>query len=163
MGDSWSYIPNEHFKSANKLIHLLTDIVSAGGNLLLNIAPGPDGEWHDEAYERLKEVGSWMKINGEAIYGTTGDSIIGKQGSFVFTNKKGVVYAIYRAAANEKEMPASIDISRLKVSSKTTVSLLGTTQKLKTTITGNTLHITVPPAIAQHPPCKEAWVFKIAG
>ncbi len=162
MGDSWSYIPNEHFKSANKLIRLLTDIVSAGGNLLLNVAPGPDGEWHDEAYERLKEVGGWMKINGEAIYETTGDSTIGKQGQFVFTNKKGVVYAIYRASENEKTMPASIDISKLKLSSKTTVSLLGTAQKLKTAITGNTLHIFVSSSVTQHPPCKEAWVFKIS-
>ena len=49
-------------------IHLLTDIVSAGGNLLLNIAPAPDGEWHDEEYERPIDICSWMKINGEALY-----------------------------------------------------------------------------------------------
>ena len=163
MGDSWSYIPKENFKSTNKLLHLLTDIVSAGGNLLLNIAPGPDGEWHDEAYQRLKEIGSWMKVNGEAIYETTGDSSIGKQGQFVFTNKKGVVYAIYRATENEKEMPATVEISNLKLNKNTRITLLGSNQKLKWSIAENKLHINLPPTISQHPPCKEAWVFKIAG
>lgn len=163
MGNSWSYVPNENFKSTNKLIHMLTDIVSAGGNMLLNIAPGPDGEWHEEAYQRLQEIGSWMKVNSESIYETTGDSAIGKQGQCVFTNKKGVVYAIYRASENEKQIPATIDISKLTLSKNTKVSLLGATQKLKWTVSGNSLHITVPPALVKNPPCKEAWVFKIAG
>jgi alpha-L-fucosidase len=163
MGDSWSYIPHENFKSANKLIHLLTDIVSAGGNLLLNIAPGPDGEWHDEAYDRLKEVGNWMKVNGESIYGTTGDSSIGKQGQLVFTHKAGLVYAIYRTTEKEQTMPAFITIDKIKASPKTTVNLLGSKQKLTYTINGNVLKIKVPTSIAQHPPCKEAWVFRISG
>ncbi len=60
MGSSWSYVPKENFKSAHQLVHTLVDIVAKGGNLLLNIAPGPDGEWHSEAYERLREVGVWM-------------------------------------------------------------------------------------------------------
>src|SRR6476659_10599899 len=76
MGDSWSYIPKENFKSVNKLIHILTDVVSRNGNLLLHIAPGPDGDWHADAYDTLKAIGTWLKQNGEAIYDSKGDSAI---------------------------------------------------------------------------------------
>lgn len=68
MAGSWSYVPNDQYKSTETIIHNLVNIVCNGGNYLLNVAPGPDGEWHAEAYERMKEIGRWMKINGEGIY-----------------------------------------------------------------------------------------------
>lgn len=70
MGNSWSYVPNDVYKSAAAIIRNLVDIVSKGGNYLLNIGPGPLGDFDTIAYLRLKEIGDWMKINGEAIYGT---------------------------------------------------------------------------------------------
>ena len=70
MAGSWSYVPNDKYRPANELIEKLVDIVSKGGNYLLNIGPGPDGEFDPVAYERLKEISAWMKVNGEAIYGT---------------------------------------------------------------------------------------------
>ena len=57
---------NEKFQIIKKLV----DIVSKGGNYLLNIGPNPDGELDDTAYSRLKEIGEWIRVNGEAIYGT---------------------------------------------------------------------------------------------
>jgi len=54
MGNSWSYVPNDQYKPTNTIIHNLIDIVAKGGNYLLNIGPGPDGEWHDAAYVRLE-------------------------------------------------------------------------------------------------------------
>ena len=45
MGGSWSYVPGDKYKSAQQLIHLLVKIVSRGGNFLLNVGPGPDGDW----------------------------------------------------------------------------------------------------------------------
>ena len=50
---------------------MLLKIISRGGNFLLNIGPSPEGDWSDTAYARLKEIGAWMKVNGEAIHGTT--------------------------------------------------------------------------------------------
>ena len=70
MGNSWSYVPNDHYKSTNELVHLLLKIISRGGNLLLNIGPSPDGDWSDTAYSRLKEIGQWMRVHGEAVYNT---------------------------------------------------------------------------------------------
>ena len=125
MGNSWSYVPNDEYKSASKIIRLLTDIVSRGGNLLLNIGPGPDGDWDPNAYARLKEIGSWMKINGEAIYGTRGDSLYGKQDKFVFTHKEGSLYAIYQMDENESELPAEIILPKVALNKKSSIKMLG--------------------------------------
>lgn len=70
MGTSWSWVPNEQYKSTDEIIRTLVSVVSRGGSLLLNVAPGPDGQLDSTAYVRLKEVGEWMKVNGEAVYGT---------------------------------------------------------------------------------------------
>jgi alpha-L-fucosidase len=70
MANSWSYVPNDQYKSTAKILENLCLIVSRGGNYLLNIAPNAQGEWDPIAYQRLEEIGAWMNINGPAIYGT---------------------------------------------------------------------------------------------
>jgi 6-phosphogluconolactonase len=67
---AWCYISNPKYKSADDLIDILVDIVSKNGNLLLNIGPRADGTIPEEQKDRLLTVGEWLKINGEAIYGT---------------------------------------------------------------------------------------------
>lgn len=161
LGDSWSYVPRDHFKTANKIIHILTDVVSRNGNLLLNVAPGPAGDWDTSAYTRLQEIGRWLKVNGEAVYGTKGDSLIGQQGHFVFTLKPRTVYAIYRADEQERTIPAELSIDKLPAGNIKTVTMLGTTQKLSWKQEKQVLKITVPEKIATHLPCSEAWVLRI--
>lgn len=72
MNGTWGYGANDHnWKSTQVLIRNLIDIASKGGNYLLNVGPTSLGLIPDPSIERLKEVGTWMKTNGEAIYGTT--------------------------------------------------------------------------------------------
>lgn len=94
MGNSWSYVPGDHYKSSAELIRLLCRIVARGGNFLLNIGPGPDGEWAPEAYQRLEEIGRWMDVNGEGIYACKPVAPYEKDG-FVYTQGNGFIYAIY--------------------------------------------------------------------
>jgi alpha-L-fucosidase len=71
MNDHWGYNKNDkNFKSAAEMLRMLADIASKGGNYLLNIGPTADGVFPQESIDRLKEIGKWMKINGESIYGT---------------------------------------------------------------------------------------------
>ena len=70
--DSWGYNKYEtEFKSDRDLIRMLIEVVSKGGNLLLNIGPMPDGRIQQEFETRLAAIGRWMNVNGDAIYGTT--------------------------------------------------------------------------------------------
>ncbi|MCX6236154.1 MAG: alpha-L-fucosidase [Bacteroidia bacterium] len=72
MNDTWGYkSKDDNWKSPQVIIQTLIDIVSKGGNYLLNVGPTSEGLVPQPSIERLAEVGKWMKINGEAIYGTT--------------------------------------------------------------------------------------------
>ncbi|MBN2377435.1 MAG: alpha-L-fucosidase [Sedimentisphaerales bacterium] len=92
MNNSWNYNKNDnHWKSKEDLIRKLSDIVSKGGNFLLDVGPTPDGEFPAAAVERLKAIGDWLKINGESIYGTQA-SIFANQDWGRCTIKNGKVY-----------------------------------------------------------------------
>ena len=67
---SWGYIDGEENKTPNQIIDDLVDIVAKNGNLLINIGPRPDGTITEEQKDVLLKIGSWLKVNGEAIYGT---------------------------------------------------------------------------------------------
>jgi alpha-L-fucosidase len=71
IGEHWGYNAYErNWKSSTTLIRNLIDIVSKGGNYLLNVGPREDGTFPPECIERLREIGQWMKVNSDAIYGT---------------------------------------------------------------------------------------------
>jgi alpha-L-fucosidase len=72
MNDTWGYKASDsNWKSARTMIRMLCDIASKGGNFLLNVGPKGDGTIPAESVERLRRMGAWMRVNGEAIRGTT--------------------------------------------------------------------------------------------
>jgi alpha-L-fucosidase len=87
--DSWCYLKHPNYKPAGRIIHQLIDVVSKNGNLLLDVGPRPDGTIPAEIESRLRQIGSWLKINGEAIYETRPAERFGegptrvKKGSYV--------------------------------------------------------------------------------
>jgi alpha-L-fucosidase len=88
MNDTWGYKRDDNnFKSAETLIRNLCDIASKGGNYLLNVGPTSEGLIPQPEVERLAEIGAWMKVNGEAIYGTSPTIFGAEAGAFSATEK----------------------------------------------------------------------------
>ena len=72
MNDTWGYAKDDNdWKSAEDLTRKLIDIAHKGGNFLLNVGPTAQGVIPSQSVDRLRDVGRWMKVNGDSIYGTT--------------------------------------------------------------------------------------------
>lgn len=102
----WGYQKDAKVKSLPHLLRLLINAVGRDGNFILNVGPRPDGEIDPTQLERLHEIGAWLKVNGESIYGTRGGPWLpGKYG--VSTHKGSTVYVhVLNAPQNgELELP----------------------------------------------------------
>jgi alpha-L-fucosidase len=161
-GGGWSYTQNAKYMSGRKGIHTLIDIVAKGGNLLLNVAPGPDGEWQQGAYDLLEEFGSWMKINSSAIYNTKPIAPFKENNICMTRNKEGNVFLFYLAEESENSIPSEISITSINPKKGTKITLLGSKTKLKWSPLENGFKIMIPEKLRNSPPCKYAWTFKIS-
>jgi len=162
-GGGWSWVPDARYKSVRETVHLLVDIVAKGGNLLLNIAPGPDGTWHDEAYTLIAGVGEWLDVNGKAIYGTRAVAPY-KAGEVCFSRNpdSGAVHAIYLASEGEKAPPSTLVIEGVVPEMGAVVTMLGVEEELEWQATSWGLEVTIPEGIRENPPCHDAWTFRIS-
>jgi alpha-L-fucosidase len=162
MATSWSFVPDDRYKSARALVHMLADVVSKGGNLLLNIGPGPDGTWHAAAYDRLEELGDWMDVNAEAVYETRAVAPY-REGKIRLTARgDGTVYAIYLADEGETQLPRYLSMTELQPADGATVSLLGVETPLEWEKAGTGFIVRVPENLRASPPCDYAWVLEIS-
>jgi len=162
MGNSWSYVPNDKYKSTNRLIHLLIDIVSKGGNFLLNIGPNAEGELPAESLKRLKEIGAWLKTNGEAIYKTRPVAPYKESKICLTSLSDGTIYALYLADEDEAAPPPTIELYSHAPGPGAKIEMLGVSRPLKWEKTGKGVVIHVPDSAVKNPPCRHAWVFKIS-
>ena len=173
---SWGYIKDDTFKSPEFVVHQLIDIVSKNGNLLLNIGPRSDGTIPEEVQQVLLEVGSWLNVNGDAIYGTRPWRTYGEgptkvaAGSFHdtdtahytpedfrFTTKAGALYVIGLAwPANGEAVIRSL-AETVGSQSIQSVSLLGSDAKPKFQQRPDGLHVLLP----AEPPTKYAYVLRL--
>lgn len=143
MGNSWSYVPGDKYKSADQVVKLLVKVVSRGGNFLMNIGPGPDGDWDPEAYNRLQGIGDWMQLNGEGIYNSRSVAPY-SSGNIYYTRSKNKnrIYAFVLADGEVVSLPAALSIPLTKLGKVAKVALLGSKAKVKWTANGDGISIT---------------------
>ncbi len=159
-GGGWSWTAGATYMSGREAIHLLVDIVAKGGNLLFNIAPGPDGRWDEGAYDMLEEMGDWIHINGDAIYATRALAPY-KEGKVCFTRKgENTLYLIYLMDQGE-EFPASFRLETLQIPSGASLELLGMPGNLKWTTDADGLTVKLPAKPLDSPAFDLAWTVKV--
>ncbi len=161
---SWGYnklTPDEDYMTTNELVDYLVDIVSKGGNLLINIGPKADGTIPAIMQDRLQGIGNWLAVNGEGIYGTKPWKVYGegptteevgswgrkeaeygfKAGDIRYTRKGKVLYAIML------EWPGNeITLTSLKDKKIKKLSLLGSKEKIQWKQTDAGITVKLPPA-----------------
>ena len=176
---SWGWINDEENKTPDEIIDALVDIVSKNGNLLLNIGPKPDGTISQEQTDVLLAIGDWLKVNGEAIYGSRpwdiaeegtteaaegsfGDSkaVVYTAEDIRFTTKGNILYAILLdwpgKAVTIKSLPKG---KNLWFGDIKKIELLGNSVPLKWMQKDKGLAVQLPDVA----PCKYAYVLKISG
>jgi alpha-L-fucosidase len=162
MNDSWGFkSADDNWKPAEMLIHNLVDIVAKGGNYLLNVGPTAEGLIPAASVERLAEMGDWMDINGEAIYGSRLWDHYEDGETVRYTNAAGHIYAVSLGWPGSQ-----ITLHRVQPEADSEIHLLGYEQPLAWIYdVSDGLTITLPDALQDEDsrPCKYAYSFRIDG
>ncbi|MBN1971341.1 MAG: alpha-L-fucosidase [Candidatus Delongbacteria bacterium] len=163
MAGGWSYNKRHEYKTTEELIKLLVNVVSKGGNLLLNIGPSPYGDWDPIAYERLDGIANWMKINSEGIYNSKVLEPY-KENNICFTKgENGEKYLFYICSENEKVIPDRIKIISHCPDTNEELTLLGYDKPLEWNKNSNgECEIVIPENLKSNPPSEFVWTFKIS-
>ena len=143
MNDTWGFKSyDHHWKSTELLIRNLVDIASKGGNYLLNVGPTSEGLIPEPSVERLREIGKWMKVNGEAIYGTSASPFKRLQWGRCTVKAGGETTTLYLHVFNWPQ-DGKLVVPGLK-SSVISAGLLATGAKLEASSANEGIIITVP-------------------
>jgi alpha-L-fucosidase len=193
MAYSYGYNRLESLKdytSSQEMIYMLIDIVSRGGNFLLDIGPSADGQIPGIMQQRLHDIGQWLKVNGEAIYGTTtwkrseqwSEGIVKEAERGEYKTNYNVmkltvspdpgyaaktIFFTRKANALYCICPVFPDkqlvIKDVKLPSKAEITLLGHEGKLKWKQKGNQVEVEMPRLNPSRLPCDYAWTLKVKG
>lgn len=159
IGSSFGYNRNEgleDYATSEQLVHILIDKVARGGNLLLNIGPTADGRIPVIMQQRLSDMGAWLKVNGDAIYGTRmwKNAPTKKTPNVFYTTKGKDLYVICT-----KWPETSVEIEGINLPGK--VSMLGFSGPVNAAFAANKITLTPPAVTPTALPCDYAWVFKL--
>lgn len=161
-GGGWAYTHDAVYMSGQKGVQMLVDIVAKGGNLLLNIAPTPDGEWQDGAYRLLKDYEYWMTINSEGIYNSTTLAPYKENNICMTQQKNGNAYFFYMTKEGETIMPAIITVNAHQPIEGGIVKLLGYDLPLRWTKNGKGFTVNIPKKLRNNPPSQFVWTLKVS-
>lgn len=145
MGDSFSYVPNDHYKSSQKIIETLVKIISRGGNYLMNIAPGPNGDYDPVVYDRLKEISGWMEKNKSAVFATRSIAPYHDEDFYYTQSKDGKTVNVFHISENrEYKVPENLRFTIPEGFKPETVNVLGIKSKIQWKQNGNIIEIKMP-------------------
>jgi alpha-L-fucosidase len=194
MGFSYGYNRNEplsNYRTGKELVWMFADLVARGGNLLLNVGPTADGRIPEIMQARLRELGDWLKVNGEAIYGTrtwkhTAQWTSGEPPEQGFGTYR-VKYEILEMAGQQPRGGKAVKqvfftkkpdalyaitagwpgekllLKDVQPAANTVVTMLGVKGPLKWQRQGNDVVIDVPRLSVDELPCSFAYTFKLTG
>ncbi|MBD0822804.1 alpha-L-fucosidase [Aestuariibaculum marinum] len=160
-GGGWSYTPNAKYMSPREGIHTLIDVVAKGGNLLLNVAPSPEGEWQQGAYDLLQAYGDWMDVNSTAIYATKPIAPFKENNICMTQNEKGNVFLFYMAGEEEDKIPSEVVVKSITPKKGTKITMLGSRTRLKWEKQAEGFKVIIPEKLRNSLPSKYAWTLKI--
>ena len=149
LSHAWGWTPNAKFKSPNKVIGILSEIVAKGGCLALGVGPKADGTLQPEVVKNLLQIGNWLNKNGQAIYSTVNAAHYNDGKVWFTADKNGkTLYAIYALEDGEKT-PKTITWTENKPKGK--LILLQNGKSVKYTIKGNQVTVTLPSGLKNEP------------
>ncbi|HYC85019.1 MAG TPA: alpha-L-fucosidase [Chryseosolibacter sp.] len=148
LGNAWSHVPHENFKSATRVIHILTEIVAKGGSLLLGVGPDPKGLLSEIQIERLAEIGLWLKANGQAIYSTRPLPVYRDGNTFFTRGKDGSAFAIVLLDEGTT-IPSEVSWKFNVPAKNATVKLLMNGKSLKWKREGDAVKVLIPADVQQ--------------
>lgn len=149
LSHAWGWTPNAKFKSPNKVIGILSEIVAKGGCLALGVGPKADGTLQPEVVNTLLKIGSWLNKNGQAIYSTVNAAHYNDGKVWFTADKNGkTLYAIYALEDGEKT-PKTITWTENKPKGK--LILLQNGKSVKYTVKGNQVTVILPSGLKNEP------------